>query len=598
MNSNELRQKFLDFFKEKEHKIVESSSLLTDDPSVLLTTAGMQQFKPYFLGQKSPYGDRVATSQKCFRTSDIDEVGDATHLTFFEMLGNFSFGGYFKEEAIEYAVDFLTKEIGLDRERIWFTVFKGIKKPQEIPRDTESEKIIKNLGFSGDRISEFGVEDNFWGPTGETGPCGPTCEIHYETDKKRCSRGEKCGPNCECGKFIEIWNLVFNQYYKKENGELKPLEQQGIDTGMGFERLAAVCQEKLSVFETDLFAPILKESAGYNLPQGVRRVIADHIKASAFLIADGVLPSNVKQGYILRRLLRKVIRYQKLLDLPPEVLFNSAEKAIQIYKKTYPELKSKQEKIINVIKKEKKKYEKALEKGEKEFLKKSEKGYITGKEAFHLYHTYSVPIDMIEELADKHDVDIKNKDRFRKEFEEAFEKHQEVSRAGAEKKSGGVGIDNLESKKEKQKATKLHTATHLLHQALRKVLGDHVKQMGSDINPDRLRFDFSHPKKMTDKEIKKVERLVNKIIKKDLKVEKKEMPLKKALDSGALAFFKAKYPDRVSVYSITKPETDEAWSKEVCAGPHVKRTSELGSFKIKKEKSSSAGVRRIKAVLK
>jgi alanyl-tRNA synthetase len=566
MNSNELRKKFLNFFEKRGHKIVPSSSLIPTDSSVLFTTAGMQQFKPYYLGEPSPYGPNVASCQKCFRTSDIDEVGDERHLTFFEMLGNFSFGGYFKEEAIEYAFEFLFRELKLPIERAKFTVFKG---DEEVPEDKESPRIWQKLGVPKEKIVGMGREDNFWGPTGLEGPCGPTTEIHIDG--------------------IEVWNLVFNEYYKDREGKLTPLKQKGVDTGMGLERLAMILQNKNSVFETDLFEPIIKELRirNYEL-RNVRseRIIADHIKGSVFLISEGVLPSNVERGYVLRRILRRAILHSKILNLPKNSLIEAAKKVIEIYKNVYPEVLSKQADILTVIENEKEKFEKTLEKGLKklklqiENCKLRKEKLLPGKIVFDLFQSYGFPFEITKEIAKEEGLEVDEKD-----FQERFKKHQEISRVGAEKKFGGLGkvID--------YNMVKLHTATHLLHAALREILGEKVKQMGSDITPERLRFDFSFDRKLTKEEIKKVEDLVNQKIKEDLEVKKEEMSLKEALKSGALAFFKEKYPERVTVYTIGN------FSKEICAGPHVKRTSELGNFKIKKEESAGKGVRRIYAIL-
>lgn len=570
MTSKEIRNKFLRFFEKKGHKIVPSSSLLPTDPSVLFTTAGMQQFKEYFLGKESPYGNRATSSQKCFRTSDIEEVGDTTHLTFLEMLGNFSFGDYFKKESIEWALEFLTKDCKLKKEKLWVTVFEGDK---EVPKDKESKKIWKELGFPKERIHGFSREDNFWGPTGEEGPCGPTTEVHYELSKKPCSLGKKCLPNCKCGRFIELWNLVFNEFYQDRDKKLTPLKQKGVDTGMGLERLVMVIQEKPSVFETDLFTTMPKNQSD--------RIIADHIKGSVFLASEGIIPSNVEQGYVLRRVLRRAIRHGKILKMPKDFLIPLAQKVIELYKEVYPEVKSKETDILTIIQNEEEKFAKTLEQGLKEFDKLISKNKdISGEEAFNLYQSYGFPLELTEELVKEKGFKIDKRG-----FEKAIKKHQEISRAGAEKKFGGVGKDvSLE-------ATKLHTAAHLMHQALREVLGDHVKQMGSDITSQRLRFDFFHSAKMTDEEKQKVEEIVNEKIKQDLEVKKEEMNYKDAVESGALAFFKEKYPEKVSVYSIGD------FSKEVCAGPHVKRTSELGKFKIIKEQSSGAGIRRLRAIL-
>jgi alanyl-tRNA synthetase len=573
MNSRELRKKFLDFFEKKGHKIVPSSSLIPTDPSVLFTTAGMQQFKPYYLGEPSPYGPNVASCQKCFRTSDIDEVGDERHLTFFEMLGNFSFGGYFKEEAIKFALEFLTEVCKLQIDRMKFTYFKGDK---ETPEDIESKKILLKLKIPEEKIIGMGKEDNFWGPTGLEGPCGPTTEIHI--------RG------------TEVWNLVFNEYYKDREGKLTPLKQKGVDTGMGLERLAMISQEKKNVFETDLFEPIINELRITNYELGnVRseRIIADHIKSSVFLISEGILPSNVERGYVLRRILRRAILHSKILNLPKNSLIKAAGSVIEIYKDVYPEVLSKQADILTVIENEKEKFEKTLEKGLKnlklqiENCKSKKEKILPGKVVFDLFQSYGFPFEITKEITKEEGLEVDEED-----FKERFREHQKISRIGAEKKFGGHGIVNFQLTTNNLQLIKLHTATHLLHAALREIFGEKVKQMGSDISPERLRFDFSFERKLTNEEIKKVEDLVNQKIKEDLEVKKEEMSLKEALESGALAFFKEKYPERVTVYTIGN------FSKEICAGPHVKRTSELGNFKIVKEESAGAGIRRIKAILK
>jgi len=562
MTSSDLRKKFLDYFQKNNHTIVPSSSLLPTDSSVLFTTAGMQQFKEYYLEKESPYGKNVASCQKCLRTSDIEEVGDETHLTFFEMLGNFSFGGYFKRESIIFAKELLDElNIKID----YVTVFKGDK---EIPQDKESISVWKELGFSQEKgnLKFAGREDNFWGPTGKEGPCGPTTEIYSDG--------------------IEIWNIVFNQYYSHKDKRLEKLKKFGVDTGMGLERLAMVSQGKKSVFETDLFFPIIEEiekQTKFSYEENSRffRIIADHIKSAVFLASEGILPSNVERGYVLRRLLRRIIRYAKILELPFDFFVPLVKKVSEIYKEVYPEIKSKETDILTVIQNEKEKFEKTLDEGLKKFEKLvKDKKEISGKDAFFLYETYGFPLELTEELSKEKGIFIDKNG-----FWEAFKKHQEVSRAGAQKKFGGVGTDaGYES-------AKLHTATHLLHQALREVLGKHVRQMGSDITPQRLRFDFSHPRKLTQEEIKKVQDIVNQKIREDLEVKKEEMSYQEAVKRGALAFFREKYPERVTVYSIGN------FSKEICAGPHVKRTSELGYFKIIKEESSGAGIRRIRAVL-
>lgn len=587
MESKKLRQKFLNFFKKKGHKIVPSSSLIPTDPSVLFTTAGMQQFKPYYLEEPSPYGKNVASCQKCFRTSDIDEVGDERHLTFFEMLGNFSFGGYFKKEAIKLALEFLIEDCRLQIDKLWITVFKG---ENNVPADRESPKIWQKLGIKEERIFGFSKKDNFWGPTGKEGPCGPTTEIHYQVREKPCKKGKNCIPNCECGRFIEIWNLVFNEYYQNSDGKLTLLKQKGVDTGMGLERLAAVIQKKENVFETDLFSPIINEIRNTKYqPQNLKieRIISDHTKGAVFLISEGILPSNVERGYILRRILRRAIRYGKLLNFPKNFLIPLAKKVIEIYKNVYPEVKSKENDILTVIQNEEEKFEKTLEEGLKHFkfqisnCKLKNLKEIPGKVAFDLYQSYGFPLELTKEMAKEEGFFVDER-----EFQKEFEKHKKISRAGVEKKFGGIG------KEATSQAIKLHTATHLLHAALRKILGDHVRQTGSDITPQRLRFDFSHPKKLTSEEIKKVENLVNQKIKENLKVKKEKMSYQEAIKSGALAFFREKYPEKVSVYSIGD------FSKEICAGPHVNETGKLGHFKIVKEESAGSGIRRIRAILK
>jgi len=561
MSSKELRKKFLDFFKNKDHNIVKSSSLLPNDSSVLFTTAGMQQFKEYYLDKKSPYGNKVASCQKCFRTSDIEEVGDERHLTFFEMLGNFSFGDYFKKEAIYFAKEFLdTLNLKID----YVTVFEG---DGEIQKDVDSYNVWKELGFSEEKNNLIfkGRDENFWGPTGEEGPCGPTTEIYING--------------------IEIWNLVFNEYFQDKNKKLTLLKKKGVDTGMGLERLSMIVQNKPTIFETDLFLPIIKEienqfNLKYENNNYYFRIIADHIKSAVFLISENIYPSNIERGYILRRLIRRAIRYGKLMNLPSGFLLPLAKKVIEIYKDVYCEIKLSENNILTVILNEEEKFEKTLNKGLKQFEKIAEKKEITGEEAFHLYDTYGFPIELTKELADEKNikVDIGG-------FYNFFKKHQEVSRKGVEAKFGGIG------KNADYNATRLHTATHLLQSALREVLGESVRQMGSDINSFRLRFDFSFPRKLTNEEIQKIEGIVNQKIKEDLEVKREEMSYEKAIRSGALSFFKEKYPPKVSVYSIGD------FSKEICAGPHVKKTSELKKFKIIKEESSGANIRRIRAVL-
>jgi len=595
MDSKEIRQKFLDFFRKKGHKIVPSSSLIPTDPSVLFTTAGMQQFKEYFLGKESPYGKRVTSCQKCFRTSDIEIVGDISHLTFVEMLGNFSFGDYFKKETIEWAYEFITKELDLKIDYV--SVFAGdssTSSGQVVPADTESEKIWLNLGIPAAKIKKMGREDNFWGPTGLEGPCGPTTEIYINN--------------------IEVWNLVFNEYYQDRDGKLTPLKQKGVDTGMGLERLMTAVQKKDSVFETDLFEPIIKEigcnsSISYNLNPKLYRIIADHIRSSIFLISEDIFPSNIERGSALRRIIRNALDSGRILHLPENFLIALVQRVMVMYKDIYPEVGLKYTDTVAVIQKEEDDYRKSESEREKIaqklILKRQEQGSVTGAVAYDIFSTTRIGMDRIEELAKELDIEFTDPEMF---FSRARE-FQEISRAGVEKKFGGVGKDAGLIQ------AKYHTATHLLHAALREILGLNVKQMGSDITSQRLRFDFSHPQKLTPEEIKKVEYLVNQKIKEDLKVKKEEMSLDEALKSGALAFAffsarggsaeafgvggKEKYPEKVSVFSIgnLSNSSGQVFSKEICAGPHANKTSELGKFKIIKEESSGAGIRRIRGIL-
>ncbi|MFH1978929.1 MAG: alanine--tRNA ligase [Patescibacteria group bacterium] len=539
MKSGEIRQKFLDFFEKEGHKTVTSFSLIPTDDSVLFTTAGMQQFKPYYLNEKSPYGNKVASVQKCVRTSDIEEVGDESHLTFFEMLGNFSFkGAYFKKEAIKYGYDFIKKEMGLEIDYV--TVFAGTN---EIPADRESEKIWKELDDSIE-IRKAGMEDNFWGPTGEEGPCGPTTEI-YVND-------------------MEVWNIVFNEYFKTKEGKYEKLDEPGVDTGMGLERLAMVMQKKNNLFETDLFESIMA-SVNSN------RIIADHLRSAVFMISDGITPTNIGRGYILRRLVRRTVRHGK--DLPQDFIEKTTEIVVDNYKNFYPELKANKDKILSELKKEENAFKQTLEKGLREFEK--------GIDPFVLFTTYGFPIEITQELARERsrEIDLEK-------FNEQMKKHQELSRTA----SAGMFKSGLAGESEQE--IKYHTATHLLLAALRQILGDHVMQKGSNITSDRLRLDFSHPEKLTDEQKQKIEKIVNEKIKEDLPVVCEEMTLEEAKGMGALGAFQDKYGERVKIYSIGD------FSKEFCGGPHVKRTGELGGFQIKKEEASSAGVRRIKAVLK
>jgi alanyl-tRNA synthetase len=594
MTGNELRSKYIQFFLTKEHMEIAGKSLLPEnDPTVLFTTAGMHPLVPYLLGETHPAGQRLTNYQKCIRTGDIEAVGDPHHLTFFEMLGNWSLGDYFKEEAIRMSHEFLTSPewLGLDVDKLSVTVFAG---DELVPRDEESAAVWRELGIPEERIYFLPREDNWWGPAGETGPCGPDTEMFIDTGRPAC--GDHCQPGCSCGKYFEIWNDVFMQYNKTADGTFVPLERTCVDTGMGIERTSAILQGKDTVYATEAFTPIIKEiealsgkSFGDDEETDLSiRIISDHAKTSTFILGDerGVKPSNLGQGYILRRLIRRAIRHGRKLGIEGEFLSKLAEAVLMIYADVYPAMLEKKETILSELSQEGEKFDKTLQKGEHEFEKmvpnllKNPKKIIPGRLAFKLYDTYGFPVEITEELAAEHGLTVDKEG-----FDAAFEKHQEMSKKGAEKSfKGGLG-DHSEA------TTALHTATHLLHKALRTVLGDHVQQKGSNITAERLRFDFAHPDKMTPEEIKAVEDMVNEQIQRDLPVTMEIMSLEEAQTSGALAFFGDKYEEKVKVYTIGD------YSKEVCGGPHVERTGTMGTFKIKKEQSSSAGVRRIRAVL-
>ena len=569
MDSSEIRQRFLSFFEKNKHKIMPSSSLLPADPSVLFTTAGMQQFKPYYLGEKSPFGPNVASCQKCIRTSDIDEVGDEKHLTFFEMLGNFSFGGYFKEEAIKLAYEFIVKELKLEIDYV--TVFSPDKVGDAdwrkgVLQDKESFKIWQDLGIKD--IRKEGI-DNFWGPTGDEGPCGPTTEIYVNG--------------------IEIWNIVFNEFLCNKNKKLGKLETPGVDTGMGLERLAMVVQKVPTVFETDLFDTILKKIGSDIQDIRGKRIVADHIRAATFLINDEVQPLNIERGYILRRLLRRAIYYYNSFGLKDRSVTELVDVIADIYEDTEYNLNQRTNNIKNIIAKEETTFLLTLEVGKKkleEYIQKNRSNGISGEFAFTLYSTYGYPLELTVQLAQENGekIDI---DGFAKEFKE----HQELSRtSSAGMFKGGLADDKPET-------IKLHTAHHLLLAALQDVFGKQVKQKGSNINSERLRIDFSFDRKLTDEEKKKIEDIVNQKIKDGLDVVKKEMLKEEAEKIGAEMEFGVKYGDRVSVYFI-QDKNGNVFSKEFCGGPHVKNTSELGNFKIIKEESLGSGVRIIKATLK
>jgi len=588
MQSEEIRKNFLEFFKKRDHTTVPSSSLIPDDPSVLLTTAGMQQFKRYFTGDLDPiknFGSKNTVSiQKSFRTSDIDEVGDASHLTFFEMLGNFSFGGYFKEEAIKYAYEFITEVMKLPIDYV--SIFEGDPSKSSgsaISADTESEKIWRSLGVK--NIKKFGREDNFWGPTGAEGPCGPTTEIYINN--------------------VEIWNIVFNEFYCNPDKSLKKLETPGVDTGMGLERLAMASQGVKTIFETDLFSSLIASLPTAWTDEKIKRILADHGRAVCFLISDGVRPSNKEAGYILRRLLRRAIIHLRLKQggsfQGADTLSIGVEKDMMkllgaVYEKYNPVYEELNLKVIgDVFREEYEKFSQTLHRGLRELRGMKE---VSAKNAFDLYQTFGLPYEAIRDIAGKKAANLNRED-----FDKEFDKHRKISRAGLERKFGGHGLvlDTGELKaaddEEFQKVLRLHTATHILQAALRKVLGSEVEQRGSDINAKRARFDFSFSRKMTDEEKRKAERVINDIIEADLPVQFVELPKEEAEKTGALFFFKQKYPEVVKVYYIGD-SLKKAVSKEFCGGPHVKQTSEIGRIKILKEESVGAGTRRIKIIIK
>ncbi|MDY5930699.1 MAG: alanine--tRNA ligase [Candidatus Ornithospirochaeta sp.] len=592
ITADQLRQLYIDFFVSKGHKQISGASLIPEnDPTVLFTTAGMHPLVPYILGQEHPAGKRLTDYQKCIRTGDIESVGDPHHLTMFEMLGNWSLGDYFKNEMIGYSFEFLTKVLGIPVEKLSVTVFEG---DDEVPRDTEAAARWEELGIAKDHIYFMPREDNWWGPAGETGPCGPDSEMFYDTGRPSC--GPDCKPGCKCGKYFEIWNDVFMGYKKEKDGTYHEMARKCIDTGMGIERTVAVLQGKKSVYETEVFQPIIRAIEGLcgrkygdNEEDDISiRIISDHVRTSVFILGDqkGLAPSNVGQGYILRRLIRRAVRHGKKLGIDHAFLSSLALVVLDLYGKPYPELVEHKDFILEELKKEEEKFSLTLTKGEKEFekmlpnLMKGNSRVISGRLAFKLYDTYGFPIELTKELASEHGFDVDTEG-----FNTCFEKHQEISRAGAEQQFKGGLADHSEQ------TTALHTATHLLHKALCEVLGGYVKQLGSNITAERLRFDFNHPQALTKDELKKVEDLVNEQIAKDLPVVCETMTLEQARDLGAAAQFDSKYGEKVTVYSIGD------FSKEVCGGPHVTHTGDMGHFRIVKEQSSSAGVRRIKAVL-
>lgn len=590
LDSDRLKKLYIKFFREKKHKVIPNVSLIPEhDPTVLFTTAGMHPLVPFLLGQPHPLGKRLVNVQKCLRTDDIEEVGDDFHLTFFEMLGNWSLGDYFKEETIKWSLEFLTdkKWLGLDKDRLYITVFAG---DEDAPRDEETARVWQDIGIPKERIFYLPKKDNWWGPAGATGPCGPDTEMFYDSGKEPC--GKDCKPGCGCGKYFEIWNDVFMEYNKTAEGRYELLKQKNVDTGMGVERTVAALQGKDSVYEIETFKPIfdkIKEISKIKTPNEKQeisiRIVTDHIKSSVFILGDErtVLPSNVDQGYVLRRLIRRTIRHGKLIGIETDFLSELAEIVIDLNKKDYPGLEKKKDFILDELKKEELKFRKTLEKGLRKFEQiAKKKKRLDGKDAFLLFQSFGFPIEMTKELGKEIGVGVDEKG-----FEEEFKKHQQISRVGAEKRfKGGLSDASVQT-------TKLHTATHLLNEALRRVLKKRtIVQKGSNITPDRLRFDFNFDRKLTEKEIRDVEKLVNEQIKKALPVERKEVTVGEAKKMGAQAIFEHIYGKKVFVYTIGD------FSVEICGGPHVKNTKELGKFKIMKEESIAAGVRRIKAKLK
>jgi alanyl-tRNA synthetase len=621
MDSKNIRQKYLDFFKSKGHAIIPSASLIPEnDPTTLFTGSGMQPIIPYLMGEKHPQGKRLTDSQKCFRSEDIEEVGNNRHLTFFEMLGNWSLGDYFKKEQLPWFFEFLTQELKLDPQRLYVTVFRG--NPEiGVERDLTSVKIWKEIfksvgieakdidlaeknGMQDGRIFYYDETKNWWSrsgvpkdmPVGEIG--GPDSEVFYDlgADLKLHEnspfKDKPCHINCDCGRFVEIGNNVFIEFIKTEKG-FEPLPQKNVDFGGGFERITMVVQGKQSFYETDLFEGSIKKieeltNRKYKESAEVTkamRIIAEHLRAATFIMGDdkGIEPSNLDQGYVVRRLIRRAIRYGRRLDIKQELWTKEiAQVVINDYREAYPELERNSSFIISQLDKEEDKFSRTLEKGLRQFNKLGDE--ITGAAAFNLYQTYGFPIEMTKELAKEKGIQIDEG-----EFKKEFKKHQELSKtASAGKFKSGLADTS-------QKTVKLHTAAHLLLAALRKVLGDQVIQRGSNITPERLRFDFSHGEKLTQEQKQEVERLVNQAIKEDLPVSFEEMPLEQAKKQGAMGVFESKYGEKVKVYTIGDPE--KPFSREICAGPHVEQTGQLGHFKIIKEQSSSAGVRRIKAVL-
>ncbi len=586
MDAQQLREAFIKFFEERGHAHIGSASLVPEnDPTVLFTTAGMHPLVPYLLGEKHPMGKRLVDYQKCIRTGDIDDVGDASHLTFFEMLGNWSLGDYFKKESIGFSFDFLTNVLGFKKEQLAVTAFAG---EGDIPKDEETAEIWKSHGMTDEQIFFYGRADNWWGPAGVTGPCGPDTEIFYDNGQPKC--GPDCGPSCHCGKYTEIWNNVFMQYNKDKDGKYTPLAQKNVDTGMGLERVCRILQGVPSVYESTVFQPIISkisEICGkpYEEPY-IRdfRIVADHIRAATFILADGVVPAKVGQGYILRRLIRRASRNMSKLGYDGLFMQKIAEVVVDEFGDSYPELVKNKDSIYASLTAEEEKFQKTLTKGLRKFdemvAENGDSKVMKGELVFRLFDTYGFPVELTAELAGEKGLEVDMKD-----FEARFKEHQDKSRMDSNQTfKGGLADHSVET-------TKLHTATHLLHAALRKIVDPSIRQKGSNITAERLRFDFNFDRKLTPEELQKITDFVNDAIKQDIPVVCKEMPKEEAKASGAIGVFDDKYGDIVKVYIIGDIDS------ELCGGPHVSHTGELEGFKILKEESSAAGVRRIKAVV-
>jgi len=595
MTGDELRQSFLSFFTERGHAIIPSVPLVPEnDPSALFISAGMHPLVPYLLGESHPQGRCLTNVQKCLRTDDIEEVGDSSHNTFFEMLGFWSLGGYWKQESLSWTLEWFTHVLGLGQERISVTVFAG---DDDAPRDDEAIEIWLKLGIPQERIYALPKEDNWWGPVGKTGPCGPDSELFYDTG--RPEHGPDCQPGCNCGKYIEIGNNVFLQYNRTADGTFEPCKQRSIDVGLGLERVLSVILGAEDIYTTDLFAPIVQCIQGLREHRGDRaralsekqeqqllRIVVDHLRAATFIIADGVMPGNVEQGYICRRLIRRAVRCGYEFGIPGHFTTEVARAIIARYGPAYPELEQQGETILTALEREEERFSGTLAHGLKEFQKLEERlvrqgeMLVPGEAVFRLFDTFGFPAALTAELAEEHGLsaDLAG-------FDTLFKQHQERSRKANQGRFAGGLADQSE------RTTHLHTATHMLQQALRDVLGTHVHQVGSNITPERLRFDFSHPKRLTSEEIQQVEEIVNRQLQRDLVVTMEVMPLQQALDQGALAFFGERYSDLVKVYKIGD------YSMEVCGGPHVQRTGDTGRFSIIKAETIGQGVQRVRADL-